>query len=214
MRRGATALLVAGVLLVLGPVGWWLTRPPAEEGGDAADRLAASPPSARRSSSTPRLSPTPAALAPVRPVRLSIPAIGVQARVVPVALKAGTGEMEVPTVDVVGWYRFGPALGEMAGSTVIAGHVDDARQGAGAFFRLRQLGPGQRVSVAGSDGVQRTFRVVAREVFGKDAAPLDRLFGRDGAPRLTLITCGGDFDRSRRSYQDNIVVTAIEEGRR
>jgi sortase (surface protein transpeptidase) len=222
MRRGAVTLLVTGVLLTLLPVGWWLTRSPAEEGGDAAEQLAASPPAASLSApsrpagptASPEPVPEPESVAVV-PVRLSIPAIGVEARVVPAGLESGTGEMEVPrAVDVVGWYRHGPALAEPAGSTVVAGHVDDAEQGPGAFFRLRDLGRDQRFTVTGSDGSRRRYRVVAREVFSKERMPLDRLFARDGAPRLTLITCGGDFDRSRRSYRDNIVVTAVEEGRR
>ena len=32
--------------------------------------------------------------------------------------------------------------------------------------------------------------------------------GADGPPGLTLITCGGAFDRGVRSYEDNIVVRA------
>jgi hypothetical protein len=233
MRRYAVVALVVGVLLALLPVGWWLTRPPAEAGGDAATRLAdapttlapAAPPATPSSTPTrPGATPTTPGAVPttkragggrVLPARLIAPSIGVDARIVPVGLEAGTGEMQVPkVVDVVGWYRFGPALAERAGSTVIAGHVDDARQGAGAFFRLRELGLSQQFGIEGGDGVRHRYRVVAREVFAKDQMPLDRLFARDGAPRITLITCGGDFDRSRRSYRDNVVVTAVEEGGR
>jgi len=35
------------------------------------------------------------------------------------------------------------------------------------------------------------------------------LFARTGQPRLTLITCGGAFNRTTRSYDNNIVVTAV-----
>ena len=38
--------------------------------------------------------------------------------------------------------------------------------------------------------------------------PLDRLFARDGPPRLTLITCGGPFLPEYLSYRDNVVVVA------
>jgi hypothetical protein len=38
--------------------------------------------------------------------------------------------------------------------------------------------------------------------------PLDRLFARDGPPRLTLITCGGPFLPEFGSYRDNVVVVA------
>jgi hypothetical protein len=45
-------------------------------------------------------------------------------------------------------------------------------------------------------------------VYAKSSAPLDRLFARDGPPRLTLVTCGGSFDRGTGHYRDNVVVTA------
>jgi hypothetical protein len=34
------------------------------------------------------------------------------------------------------------------------------------------------------------------------------VFGPSPDPILRLITCGGSFDRSQRSYRDNVVVTA------
>lgn len=151
----------------------------------------------------------PRATAGVAPQRLQIPAIGLDAAVVPVGLDRG-GELRVPQrVQTVGWYRYGPDLRTAAGSVVVAGHVDGAAQGEGAFFRLRDLRPGARVTVIGDDGAERTFTVVSREVFGKTEAPLDRLFARDGPARLTLITCGGTFDEDSRRYRDNVVVTAV-----
>jgi hypothetical protein len=41
---------------------------------------------------------------------------------------------------------------------------------------------------------------------------LDRIFAKDGDPVLTLITCGGDFNRSLRSYEDNVVTYAVPIG--
>lgn len=187
------------------------TATPRTEGSSpvAADRASASPVRPGRATGTAGARP-----GPDQPARLVIPALDVDARVVPVGIDPSSGEMQVPkAVDVVGWYRYGPALAEPAGSTVLAGHVDAADQGAGAFFRLRELRPGQRFTVTGGDGRVRTYRIVAREVYAKKSAPLDRVFARDGAPRLTLVTCGGSFDSSTRSYRDNIVVTAVEEAR-
>jgi hypothetical protein len=56
------------------------------------------------------------------------------------------------------------------------------------------------------------FRVVSREAFPKSKAPYSRLFARDGRARLTLVTCGGAFNRKNGSYRDNIVVTAVPVG--
>ena len=54
----------------------------------------------------------------------------------------------------------------------------------------------------------REFRVIGRERYRKSRIPLDRYFARDGALRLTLITCGGPFDAATGHYRDNVVVTA------
>jgi hypothetical protein len=42
----------------------------------------------------------------------------------------------------------------------------------------------------------------------KEQLPLADVFDRSGAPRLVLITCGGQFDYTASSYSDNIVVVA------
>jgi sortase (surface protein transpeptidase) len=125
----------------------------------------------------------------------------------------GRGEMEVPEdVRTVGWYRFGPGPGAPAGSAVLSGHVDDRVQGRGAFFGLTDLAEGDPVEVTLADGRVVGYRVVLVERVDKAVLPVDRLFARDGAPRLTLVTCGGEFDRAARSYRENVVVTAEPVG--
>ena len=144
-----------------------------------------------------------------RPVELRIPAIDVRVPVDVVGLDA-SGQVEVPEdVARAGWYRFSakPASGE--GSTVIVGHVDGVDQGAGAFYDLRSLNPGDTITVTRADDRQVTYEVVARERFAKSQVPLRELFSRSGPERLTLITCGGPFDPASLEYTDNIVVTAV-----
>ncbi|MEV0459237.1 class F sortase, partial [Catellatospora methionotrophica] len=151
----------------------------------------------------------PTAQAVIRPVRLRIPAMSLDAKVDAVGIDARTGDFAVPpSVDRVGWYRHGPGLEARAGSIVIAGHVDSAAQGRGAFFTLRTLARGDRLTLTDAAGHGYGFQVVGVEQFRKTRIPLERYFARDGAPRITLITCGGPFDESTRHYRDNIVVTA------
>lgn len=167
------------------------------------------------SRSTPAPPPTPAAAAPVPvdsgggPSRIAIPAAGIAASVEPVGV-TDDGDVEIPEdVRVLGWYRYSPNPPASAGSTVVVGHVDSAEQGTGAFFTLHDLKRGDRVYLSSASGKRLTYRVVASEAFPKTSVPLAALFSRTGAPRLTLITCGGSFDSSARSYRDNIVVTAV-----
>jgi len=150
------------------------------------------------------LSELPGASPP--PVRLRLPLLGIDAPVAPVGYDAG--EMEIPPrADTVGWYRYGPAPGE-AGSAVLAAHVAWRGQ-SGAFADLRLAAPGAMVDVEFADGAVRRFRVVALASYDKQQLPVADIFRRDGAPMLTLITCGGAFNPSLRSYEDNVVAYAV-----
>ena len=210
MRRagGFAAVLLAGLLVAV----WWAERPAPTVGAETVRRLQAAnppvPPSAAMDVKTnPATVPTPRPVA--EPRTLTLPTLGVTARVEPTGVDE-RGEFAVPpSVDVVGWYRLGPGLDEPTGSVVVGGHVDSATDGPGAFRRLAELAPGDEVLVSGEDGLERSYRVVAREQRPKQDLDLTPYFAPDGAPRLTLFTCGGDFDPTSRSYQDNVMVTAI-----
>ncbi len=45
-------------------------------------------------------------------------------------------------------------------------------------------------------------------MYDKDSLP-SALWSDSGPESLALITCGGDFDRSTRRYEQNIVVYAV-----
>jgi sortase (surface protein transpeptidase) len=92
---------------------------------------------------------------------------------------------------------------------VLAGHVDSRRYGVGQLARLREIEVGDGVDVRTAGGVDARYRVVDVESVPKARLPVADLFGRDGEERLVLVTCGGDFDRSRGTYEENIVVTAV-----
>ncbi|HEX2905163.1 MAG TPA: class F sortase [Jatrophihabitans sp.] len=143
------------------------------------------------------------------PVRLSIPTLRIDAPVIAEGV-APDGQMAIPDdIHTLGWYKWGPAPGAPAGSVVIVGHVDSAVAGTGTFFTLRTIADQAAVQVRTADGRTHTYRVLSRQEFRKTSVPLAAIFARTGTPRLTLVTCGGPFDRATRSYEDNIVVTAV-----
>jgi hypothetical protein len=147
--------------------------------------------------------PTPAA-----PVEILIPAIAVRAPVTAVGLTPD-GRIEAPPLDrpeVTGWYIHSPRPGE-PGPAVIVGHVD-TRSGPAVFSRLAAMKPGDRIEIIRGDGKTVTFTVDSVERFAKDTFPTERVYGDLDYPGLRLITCGGTFDRARRSYRDNVVVFA------
>ena len=140
------------------------------------------------------------------PVHIEIPAIGVSAAVIRLGLNRD-GTMQVPAdFGVTGWFTGGPAPGE-TGPAVIAGHID-SRTGPAVFYRLRELRGGDRIEVRRADRTAVHFVVDGVVQYPKQAFPTEVVFGPAPEPLLRLITCGGTFDRSRRSYRDNVVVTA------
>jgi hypothetical protein len=210
-------VLALGLTLAIGtPTAWALTRPEPTAGVPVAAALAAPASTPAASSIAPDVAPAVtarpaapvAAPAVVPPVRLSVPARGIDAPVDPVGVEPA-GEMTLPEdVDRVGWYRFGPTPGAAEGAAVVAGHVDDAEQGLGALAPLRETEPGDEVVVEAADGSTTRWTVTSRDTIDKPGVPLGDLFARTGAPRLVLITCGGPFDAELRSYRDNVVVVA------
>ncbi|XVV10070.1 class F sortase [Actinoplanes sp. CA-131856] len=217
----ALSLIVSGVALaVTAAVVACQSQPADDFGAPAVTALASSAPAATAPASSAPVATAPrvpiqdgalprAASTADGPARLRIPALDLDATVDAVGIDKATGDFAVPpSVDRVGWYRYGPGFSAKAGSIVIAGHVDSAAEGEGAFFRLGRLDAGDKVTLAGPDGRERTFEVIARERYRKTAVPLEKYFARDGAPRLTLITCGGPFDQKTRHYRDNVVITA------
>ena len=227
--RLATWLRVASALvLITTPVAVWAARPHPDFGslpGTADASLSAAVPDELAidagTSSTATRAPTidvrsarlkdyePPRRGP-RPVGLTIGAIGVRAPIVPVGVEAGSRHVQVPSdVHLVGWYRYGPSPGA-GGSAVLLGHVDSWTQGPGVFFRLRELEPADVITVTFANGSESPFQVVARRSYPKSGLP-SKLFERKGPSILVLVTCGGSFDQSTRSYSDNIVVFAVPQ---
>ena len=92
-------------------------------------------------------------------------------------------------------------------STII-GHVDSAAYGPGVFFRLGALRQRDKISVTRADGVVAVFEVERVVEYPKAEFPTEAVYGNLDHAGLRLITCGGVFDPSIRSYESNIVVYA------
>jgi sortase (surface protein transpeptidase) len=159
---------------------------------------------------------TPAPIAPavdVVPTRVRIPAIEVDATVVDLGLTEDR-RLEVPEdISVTGWYTGRSVPGDV-GPSIVVGHVDSAVTGKGVFYSLRDLVAGDAVEIERSDGTVAAFRVTEVATVSKDEFPTELVYGSTPEPTLRLITCGGTFDRSVRSYEHNIIVFAEYLGTR
>ena len=152
-------------------------------------------------------------LGPSLPRILDIPAIGVHTPLISLGLQPN-GTVEVPPLDrdaPAGWYKNLATPGE-AGPAVILGHVDSARDGPAVFYRLRELQPGDRLSVGRADGSRVRFVVRSVARYSKKNFPTAAVYGPRPGAELRLVTCGGSFDALRGHYRDNIVVYAAMTG--
>jgi sortase (surface protein transpeptidase) len=141
-------------------------------------------------------------------VRVTIASLGVDMPVEPVGVEPD-GLMELPPdVAIGGWYRYGSDPASATGTTVISAHVDSLRYGLGPFAKLKNLAIGESITVTTADGAARVYTVTSVQSVLKAQLPIDDVFDRAGAPRLALITCGGEFDSTARRYLDNVVVLA------
>ena len=201
MATAWRAVLLGGLGLILAAGG---CRPasPGPTGPSTAD----SPAAASRTSAADSFRSTRTYRTVAPPLRLRIPTIGVDTRLERLG-RAPDRTIALPRrPGQAGWYAEGPRPGE-PGPAVVIGHVD-WDHGPAVFFRLSDLRPGAAVEVDRADGSTIRFRVTAVKQVAKSRFPTDEVYAPDLTPSLRLITCGGSFDRSIRSYRNNVIVFA------
>ncbi|MDI3407449.1 sortase domain-containing protein [Streptomyces cavernicola] len=150
------------------------------------------------------------------PRRVRVPAIGVDAELLPLGLDA-RGAIEVPAFEdamKAGWFTPGSRPGK-PGPTVLVGHRDAPakapRRGyrPAVFARLDRLAPGDRVETTSGDGRRVRFRVTAVDTYRTTAFPTRKVYGPVPDSQLRLITCGGALDAAGH-WDSNVVVSAVQ----
>lgn len=190
--------LAAGIVLVLGTL--VDGRPPQP----SADQAFSTPPAGL---AAPPAHPVHPPLPPAEPVRLRIPAIGVDAALVRLGLDKAGALRPPPEGDpgLAGWYGGGTTPGSR-GTAVTTGHVDTRDGRRGVFYRLGAVTKGERIEVGRVDGRTAVFTVDAVEVYDKAGFPSEKVYGASGRPELRVITCGGGAGGD--GYRGNVVVYA------
>jgi len=140
-----------------------------------------------------------------QPGRLRIPALGVDGPIMPVGVDRyqametpGAGHpASDPIWNTAFWWKLGTVPGQ-PGNAVLAGHVDRSDGSHAIFWNLRQIQPGDHISITSQSGQTFTFRVTSVESFtNPDGGPNDpviqRVFGPASTANLNLITCYGSW---------------------
>ncbi|MEU9322469.1 class F sortase [Streptomyces canus] len=208
-KRSFGNTVIAGVTVVALGTGAWLLR-------SGAETHAPPQPSAAqahsRTGGTGGRAGVPA-LPPSPPDRVRIPAIGVDAPLMGLALTR-SGSLDVPPAgrkNLAGWYEAGTTPGE-TGTAIVAGHVDNA-EGPAVFYDLGALRKGSAIEVDRRDGSVALFTVDAVEMYDAKDFPDEKVYGAANRSELRVITCGGGYSRST-GYRGNVVVFAHLTGNR
>jgi LPXTG-site transpeptidase (sortase) family protein len=142
-----------------------------------------------------------------RPQRITVPRLGVSAKVI--GITATGGALEPPSNPrLIGWWSDGAKPGAKKGSAVMTGHT--VHNGGGAFDHLEDLKKGDLVTVLTDKGAMRylvdSVRNYAKQSLAKHAA---EVFDQSIDGRLVLITCD---DWNGSVYLSNAVVVAHRAG--
>jgi LPXTG-site transpeptidase (sortase) family protein len=169
----------------------------------------AKPGQSSKATTTPSTTFPPEALstAPTRPgnpVKVTVPSLGISAKVLGIHARGGT---LIPPSNprVVGWWSDGARPGAAKGSAIITGHT--VHDGGGAFDDLDELAAGDAVTVTTGRGtisyVVTSVTTYRKKTLAKQAA---QLFDQSVPGRLVLVTCE-DWDGT--AYLSNAVVVAV-----
>ena len=157
--------------------------------------------------------PTEPPLGDLTGMSIVIPKLGVNQPTVTMGILGDGRTFQVPnSAHEVAWYNFSGAPGSSSQNAILAGHIN--YYGATGTFRyIGTLVPGDIVEVHTIDGTVHVYEVIwARNIF-KPSLTWEDVGCQPGAGcssqnTITLITCGGAFDRSSGHYIDNTVVRA------
>lgn len=204
-RLLAAIVTLLGVALAVGGLAVFLTQTPRAVEQEPATGATSAPVVSVEPRPTPVSTPeaTRAPWKPGAPRTLQIPALGVDAPVLPVTAPDGT---LTPPADAeqLGWWADGARPGESQGSVLVAGHT--LHNGGGALEDLEDLARGDRISVATRNG-DLTYGVTSVRIYGKGklAREAATIFAQDVPGRLVVVTCE-DWDGAE--YLSNVVVVA------
>lgn len=202
-HRGATAVaILVGFLAMAAVMGFGL----ATSAGPGAGGRGAPAPGSSRTTPTATPTPTPTPLGRSKPVRMDIPAIGVDGKVARLGLAKGGKMLQLPKKPKrAGWFDRSVTPGEV-GPMIVIGYIDGGVRGPGVFKRLRKLGKGDSITMTRADGVVATYRVDRIKSYPPAKLPVRKVYGSSSSPVLRIITCGGSLTKGARLA--NVVVYA------
>jgi len=128
------------------------------------------------------------------------------------------GPDDVVVYDFSAWDGLGGAPGG-GGNTIFSGHVDSGLKACNngtvpppcqaVLWDLNRLQVGDEIQVHLNGTVFR-YQVTSNQPVPAATGPWQEIVSSTAEESLTIITCGGDFNRETREYNNRQVVTAIK----
>ena len=143
-----------------------------------------------------------------RPARLYIPKLSIDAEIETVGVTKAGAVGTPSNFTNVAWYEYSSLPGQ-PGNAIIDGHRDNALGTPGVFERLNELQPGDTVYVVNGEGKHVRFVVSEKERLPYDTKDTSDIFGPIDGNNLVLITCSGDWDKTKKEYSDRMLVYAV-----
>ena len=145
--------------------------------------------------------------APDEPKIITLGSLRVEGCIEPVGVT--DGQLDSPdNIHVAGWYEKSPRPGD-DGLSIIDGH-SSGRFADGIFNEIDQFEAGSLFTVEYGDGSVRRFEVTSVESHAvADTMTRMRSDANAQDASLALITCGGDYDADDHSFDERVVVLAV-----
>ncbi len=155
-------------------------------------------------------------LAELRPLRITIAALSIDAFVQDLGVTEGDRMAAPKNYNDVGWYGYGPAPGQ-SGTAVMYGHRNNGLGLSGVFKNLASLKVGEVIEVTNRRGESHQFTVDELVTYPYHEVPMRAITSNptEGA-RLTLITCDGNWiydAKEGMTYDKRLVVYATLIGK-
>lgn len=145
---------------------------------------------------------------PEDPMEIRIPSAQTEGFIQKVG-KDQNGQIAVPNnIHIAGWFIDSARPGQQ-GLSIIDGHVDGRSEQGGVFKHIGRLNTDDTFQVELGSGTVLDYKVHTVTSVETDKAASQLFSQMPGVvSQLNLITCGGNYDRELRDYDQRIIVVA------
>ena len=148
-------------------------------------------------------------VAPDKPKYITIPSLGVNARVIEVGVTKNNSVGAPSNTSDTAWFNQSAKPGQN-GASFIDGHVLGPIHG-GVFANLKNIQDGAQIIITMGDNTTYNYTVKKTAIISKDAIDMNSMLRSvDPAKQgLNLMTCTGTYITSQATYNNRFIVYAV-----